>query len=137
MVIKKENISDQLEISLWLVDDETEMAEINKKYRGVNDSTDVLSFPQYDKEELNDLIEELSEGNTKNMENIPLGDIIISLIKVEEQAREYNHSVEREMGFLYLHGLLHLLGYDHGDESSEEEMLQKQEKILAEIGLKR
>jgi len=66
-----------------------------------------------------------------------LGDIVISVDKAKEQAVEYNHSLERELGFLTVHGFLHLLGYDHMTEEDEKKMFQKQEAILEEFGLER
>ncbi|WP_372637734.1 rRNA maturation RNase YbeY, partial [Cohnella sp.] len=66
-----------------------------------------------------------------------LGDIVISVPRAEAQAAEYGHSFERELGFLFVHGFLHLLGYDHGDEEEEKEMFSKQEEVLREAGLVR
>ncbi len=137
MVVAKKKMAENVEISIWLIDDEQQMAELNEKHRGVDSSTDVLSFPQYERKELEELFANSYEENFESETNIPLGDIIISLNKVKEQAREYGHSEEREFGFLYLHGLLHLLGYDHGDESNEKEMFNIKEDILAELGLQR
>lgn len=91
--------------------------ELNHNYRGINRPTDVLSFPM-DDEEL-------------------LGDIIISIPKAEDQAREYGHSFERELFFLSLHGFLHLLGYDHETPEEEKVMIAKQELVLSEMGIVR
>lgn len=84
-----------------------------------------------------DIIYEVEEGEA--LEDVPdvLGDIIISVTRAQEQAQEYGHSLERELGFLFVHGFLHLLGYDHQDEASEAEMMSKQEKVLAQVGLTR
>jgi probable rRNA maturation factor len=85
-------------------------------------------------------LEETTEGEVEIVgDDIPvvLGDIIISVEKAKEQAEEYNHSFERELGFLAVHGLLHLLGYDHMTEQDEKEMFQKQEEILGEFNLGR
>lgn len=84
-----------------------------------------------------DIIYEVEEGEA--LEDVPdvLGDIIISVTRAQEQAQEYGHSLERELGFLFVHGFLHLLGYDHQDEASEAEMMSKQETVLAQVGLTR
>lgn len=84
-----------------------------------------------------DIIYEVEEGEA--LEDVPdvLGDIIISVTRAQEQALEYGHSLERELGFLFVHGFLHLLGYDHQDETSEAEMMSKQEKVLSQVGLTR
>jgi probable rRNA maturation factor len=91
--------------------------ELNLRYRGIDRPTDVLSFPMEDDE--------------------LLGDIIISIPKVQSQAEEYGHSFERELCFLAVHGFLHLLGYDHETKEEEEVMISKQERILAQVGLGR
>ena len=84
-----------------------------------------------------EIIYELDEG--EELESVPdvLGDIIISVPRAKPQSEEYGHSLERELGFLFVHGFLHLLGYDHQDEASEAEMMGKQEAVLAEVGLTR
>ena len=104
---------DMGEVSVSIVDD-TEICELNRKYRGVDSPTDVLSFP---------------------MDGYVLGDIVISLEKAALQAQEYGHSIERELGFLVAHGILHLLGYDHKDEDGERRMLAAQEEILERVRL--
>ncbi|ADL12161.1 rRNA maturation RNase YbeY [Acetohalobium arabaticum] len=103
------------EVSIALVDNEY-IKELNAEYRGLDEPTDVLSFP---------LGEEM------------LGDIIISLERAESQAEEYNHSLDREMGFLTVHGMLHLLGYDHKEEEAKEEMRNREEKVLNKLDLER
>ena len=133
-------ITEELEISLWIVEDEEKMAELNERYRNVQGSTDVLSFPQLDYEELEALRSSCEEDSVllfEEEESIPLGDIVISLPKVEKQANEYGHSTDRELYFLFLHGLLHLLGYDHVEEDEENTMKEKQKKILDELGIDR
>jgi probable rRNA maturation factor len=105
--------------------------KLNDIYRGKNAPTDVLSFP----------MEEPGEGevNIPNEPGIPrmLGDIVISIDKAREQAESYGHSFERELGFLAVHGFLHLLGYDHMTPEAEKQMFQKQEDILKSHGLER
>ncbi|SDC74521.1 probable rRNA maturation factor [Melghirimyces thermohalophilus] len=115
------------EVSVTIVDD-GEIHRLNKEYRQVDRPTDVLSFPQWDPEE---------EWNLDAAVPIPLGDIVISFPRAQEQAQAYNHSLERELGFLAVHGFLHLLGYDHGNKQAEREMFSRQEEILSRAGLKR
>ncbi|GAB6929569.1 rRNA maturation RNase YbeY [Paenibacillus sp. JCM 10914] len=125
------------EVDLTFVSDE-QIHELNLEYRGIDRPTDVLSFAMNEitNDEL-EIIYELEEG--EELENVPdvLGDIIISVPRAKLQSEEYGHSLERELGFLFVHGFLHLLGYDHQDEASEAEMMGKQEAVLAEVGLTR
>lgn len=128
---------DQGEVALTFVDN-ARIHELNLEYRGIDRPTDVLSFAMNESgEDELDIIYEVQEG--ESLEDVPdvLGDIIISVTRAQEQAQEYGHSLERELGFLFVHGFLHLLGYDHQDEASEAEMMSKQEKVLAQVGLTR
>ncbi len=114
------------EVSVTLTDNASIHA-LNKAYRGVDRPTDVLSFP----------LSEDGEYDTDG-EAALLGDIVISLEKTEEQAAEYGHSFERELAFLTVHSMLHLLGYDHETSREEEkEMFRRQEEILISLGLGR
>ena len=106
--------------------------EINKQYRDVDKATDVLSFPMYEKEE----IERKIVNNDFLHEDI-LGDIIISIEKVKEQAEEYGHSFERELSYMIVHGFYHLMGYDHIEEEDKKQMRPKEEKILKELKITR
>ena len=105
--------------------------EINSEFRNIEKETDVLSFPMFEKEELDNLI-------TKS-NNIPevLGDIVISVEKVKEQAEEYGHSFERELSYMVVHGFYHLMGYDHIEEEDKLIMRPKEEKILEKLDIKR
>ncbi|MET3682448.1 putative rRNA maturation factor [Alkalibacillus flavidus] len=126
---QQEAVDDAAEMSVTLVDDET-IQQINADYRGKDYATDVISFA----------LEEQGEGEMDIIgDDIPvhLGDIVISIDRAEAQADEYNHSFEREFAFLGVHGLLHLLGYDHETETDEKAMFHKQETILQSFGLKR
>lgn len=119
------------EVVVTLVDNER-IQELNRDYRGIDRATDVLSFAMNESGE--DELEIIFEDDeAPNM----LGDIIISVPKALEQADEYGHTLEREMGFLSIHGFLHLLGYDHQDEEQEKEMFGRQEVILAHVQLNR
>lgn len=103
--------------SIIFIDDE-KMHEMNKKYRGIDRSTDVLSFAFEDNEKV--------RYNVRN-----LGEIYISIPKMKEQAKEYGHSEKRELAFLTVHGILHLLGFDHTKgEKEEKEMFARQELVL-------
>ena len=102
--------------------------KINKKYRGIDRPTDVISFAFLDDGHQYDKV--LHKPGV-----VALGDIYISVEKAEEQAKEYGHSIKRELSFLFVHGLLHLLGYDHMNEEDEKVMFDLQEKILKEKGV--
>ncbi|WP_147640720.1 rRNA maturation RNase YbeY [Mammaliicoccus lentus] len=123
---KKEKIEEEAELSISFVD-ESEIQAINRDYRDKDKVTDVISFS---------LEEDEPEIEGLDMPRI-LGDIIICLEVAKEQAESYNHSLSRELGFLALHGFLHLLGYDHMTESEEKEMFSRQDEILTEFGLTR
>ena len=109
-------------VSVSIVDNKY-IHKINKKYRGIDRPTDVISFAFLDGE-VN------KEALFHNKSTVCLGDIYISLDKAKEQAEEYQHSLERELSFLFIHGLLHLLGYDHMKEEDEKVMFSLQEEIL-------
>lgn len=124
-----EGVPDGAEVSVTLVDD-AEIRRLNRTYRGVDSSTDVLSFALQEKVP--------EEPEIKGGEGgLLLGDIFISLETAERQATAYGHSLEREMGFLAVHGFLHLLGYDHDNQEAEEIMVRRQEEILSRVGLVR
>lgn len=130
-VIKHEKFREDVELSVSIVDD-LEIRQINKDFRGIDKETDVLSFPLLEYDENGEY------SACKNAdENILLGDIIVSYDKSVSQAKEYGHSLERELGFLIVHSMLHLLGYDHEFEEDEKEMFEIQDVILNEIGLTR
>ena len=99
--------------------------EINKEYRNIDKPTDVLSFPMFEKEE----IEEKIKNEDFEFEDV-LGDIVISVERVEEQAKEYGHSFERELAYMVVHGFYHLMGYDHMIEADKTVMRQKEENVL-------
>lgn len=123
-----EEIEEDAEVSVTFVNNE-EIHRLNKEYRQKDQPTDVLSFA----------LEEGEDGLAVDDGVIPriLGDIIVSVDKVLEQAEAYHHSFERELGFLTVHGFLHLLGYDHMNDEDEKIMFRRQEEILHEFGLTR
>ncbi len=121
----------KLSITVLLTTPEN-IQKINKEYRDIDKATDVLSFPIFEKDELNQKLEE----NDFQYEDI-LGDIIISIEKVQEQAKEYEHSFERELSYMLVHGFYHLMGYDHIQAEDKKMMRPKEEKILKELKIDR
>lgn len=132
--LEKEGWQQPATVSVILVSDE-EMQEINATRRGINEPTDVLSFPTLDLKP--------GEGITQDFFVLPpdsvphLGDVVISIPRVESQAHEAGHSQERELAFLTVHGVLHILGYDHDTEHRRRQMRRREEEILGELGLRR
>jgi probable rRNA maturation factor len=113
-----QNITDEVDFSI-LVDDEDKLKELNYQYLGIDSATDVLSFPA----------NEIDPETGRNY----LGDIIISFTHAEKQARNANHSTESEIQLLVVHGILHLLGYDHANNKEKKEMWAIQDDILTSI----
>ena len=109
-----------------------EIRKINKKYRKIEKATDVLSFPMFEKAELDEKIK-----NKDFLYEDVLGDVIISIDRVREQAEEYGHSFERELSYMLVHGFYHLMGYDHIEEEDKKIMRPKEEKILNELKITR
>ena len=126
VLFEQEGVDEErAEISLTLVSLE-EIRELNRDYRDVDRETDVLSFPQFE------CVEDMPEFG-----ELCLGDVVICLDKVEEQAKEFGHSFERELIYLFVHSLLHLLGYDHMEEEEKKEMRQREEQVMTAIDLNR
>ncbi|NLK65137.1 MAG: rRNA maturation RNase YbeY [Tissierellia bacterium] len=117
-VLINEELDGDFEVSISFVTNE-EIKELNKEYRNVDTETDVLSFPMNE------------EFNGVNI----LGDIVISTQKIIEQANELNHSLEREMIYLTVHSMLHLLGYDHINQDEKSDMRAKEKKIMKELNI--
>ena len=127
-VLQAEKFGSDAEVSVSFVDNER-IHELNAQYRNVDRETDVLSFPMGENGEY--------DTNMDTGAKI-LGDIVISVPKAMEQAKAYNHSLQREIGFLTVHSMLHLLGYDHENGGIEQvHMREKEEEVLTKIGLKR
>lgn len=127
-VLLEEAFDSDAQVSVSFVDNDA-IHDLNMKYRNVDSATDVLSFP-------------LGENGVYDVDLVTgaklLGDIVISMPKAMEQAKEYNHSLEREIGFLTVHSMLHLLGYDHVNGGLEQvHMREKEETVLTKLGLKR
>lgn len=129
---EEEKLKDsKLYITVTLTNPEN-IKKINKEYRNIDRATDVLSFPMFEKDELDKKIKENDFLN----EDI-LGDLVISIEKVEEQAKEYGHSFERELSYMVVHGFYHLMGYDHIEQKDKEIMRPKEEKILNKLKITR
>ena len=127
-VLANEGFTDSAEISVTFVDDDM-IHELNKKHRNIDKSTDVLSFPMGENGEY--------DVNLDTGAKV-LGDIIISIEHAYDQAEKYGHTLQREIGFLTVHSLLHLLGYDHENGGLEAvKMREKEEAVLTRVGLKR
>lgn len=127
--MKEEKLSElNFYLSVTLTTPE-EIHKLNKQYREVDKETDVLSFPMFEKEE----IDEIRSQQKKNIVKEALGDIVISLERVKEQAKEYGHSFERELSYMVVHGFYHIMGYDHIEEQDKQKMRPKEEKILTII----
>src|SRR5690606_21198778 len=111
-----------------------EIRVLNRDYRGKDAPTDVLSFPLWEPEEVADI-----RAHPERYPERPLlvGDVVISVETAARQAEEYGHGLERELAYLCVHGMLHLLGYDHEDEAARAAMRAREEAILTELGLVR
>ncbi len=124
--LKYEGFLDKAEINVTIVDDD-EIKELNREFRDIDKSTDVLSFP---------LGEDGVYDYNPETDALMLGDIVISVDHALAQAELYGHGIERELAFLTVHSMLHLLGYDHvNNEQEEKEMFSRQEEILKIMGL--
>ena len=116
-----------LYVSITLTTPEN-IKKINNQFRNIDNETDVLSFPMFEKEEIDNLIK---SGKNENLDI--LGDMVISIPKIEEQAIEYGHSFERELSYMVVHSFYHLMGYDHIKEEDKRKMRVKEEFILSKL----
>ncbi len=126
-------VKTNLYLNVILTNPET-IKETNKKYRDIDKETDVLSFPMFEKEEVNEIINQSSKSEP--IEDV-LGDIMISIPRVIEQSKEYGHSVERELAYMIVHGFYHVMGYDHIKEEDKLIMRPKEEFILNKLNITR
>ena len=129
MVERLENLNLYISITLTTPN---EIRSINKQYRNIDKETDVLSFPMFEKNEIDQMV-----SNGKNEIPETIGDIIISVDRVEEQAKEYGHSFERELAYMVVHGFYHLMGYDHMVEKDKIVMRGKEENVLNILNINR
>ena len=127
---KLENLNLYISITLTTPD---KIRKLNKEYRNIDKETDVLSFPMFEKYEIDEIIAK----QEKQIVAETIGDIIISIQRVEQQAEEYGHSFERELSYMLVHGFYHLMGYDHIEEKDKKIMRPKEEKILNELKILR
>ena len=128
--MKNHGITDDVEVSVLFTDD-AGIRKINSETRNIDKETDVLSFPQYE----TDVPGVIQKDNGYPL--LVLGDVVLNLQRAEAQAQEYGHAFEREVGYLCVHSLLHLLGYDHMQEKDKQIMRKKEEEILQAIDLRR
>ena len=134
--LKAEGVETPVEVSLSVVSEEV-IRETNSEFRQIDKVTDVLSFPLIEYEGMTPA-EGVAQGDMDpDTGEVCLGDVMICYQRAQEQAREFGHSLEREMGFLTVHSMLHLLGYDHMEPEEEKVMTEKQKAILEGIGLPR
>lgn len=124
---EQEGLPDDMVIGLTFTDDDA-IQEINRETRGIDRATDVLSFPMYERDDEIELFED---------ELAPFGDIVLSVPHAQAQAAEYGHSVEREVCYLIVHGLMHLAGYDHIEDDDKAEMRAAEEALLNRVGVTR
>lgn len=137
-ILAGEGLTGSVSVALHVVDDAT-IRELNRVHRGVDRPTDVLSFP------LEVVEPERPPGAAAGAGRFvlppgmprPLGDVVVSLPRAREQAREYGHSLEREFAYLVAHGVLHLLGHDHEQPEQQRAMREREEAALAVVGLPR
>lgn len=129
----REHLPDGVEMGLTFVDDEA-MRALNATHRGVDAATDVLSFPLFTADDMERLRDDPDAFPERP---ILLGDVVIAIDIAARQAADYGHGYERELAFLFVHGLLHLIGYEHGDEPSRRRMRNAEEAILADVGATR
>ncbi|MEG1595724.1 MAG: rRNA maturation RNase YbeY [Lachnospiraceae bacterium] len=128
----------EAEVNVTLVDEES-IQEINHEMRGIHKVTDVLSFPLITYEQAGDFsnLEDTEDNFNPDTGEALLGDIVICIPRMQEQAMEYGHSLKREYAFLIAHSMLHLMGYDHMTDREETEMFTRQEKILERLSINR
>lgn len=124
---EQEGLPDEMIIGLTFTNDAA-IREINRETRDIDRATDVLSFPMYERDDEIELFED---------ELAPFGDIVLSVPHAQAQAEEYGHSVEREVCYLIVHGLMHLAGYDHIEEDDKVEMRDAEEALLNAVGVTR
>jgi len=123
---EEEKLKDKnLYVNIVLTNPEN-IRKINKEHRNIDKETDVLSFPMFEKEELE---------QRKELNQDVLGDVVISIEKVKDQAEEYGHSFERELAYMAVHGFYHLMGYDHMNENDKLLMRQKEENVLNKLNI--
>lgn len=136
--LKEECVEVEFEVSVILIDNE-EIKKINSEFRNINRETDVLSFPmlEYPAGKVFKEVYKVEQYNESNLDegHLILGDMALSLEKVMEQSKEYGHSFNRELAYLTVHSMLHLLGYDHMEEGEKNVMRSREEYILEKLSM--
>ncbi len=138
-VCEYENCPYEISVNLLVTDDEG-IREYNKQFRGLDNPTDVLSFPLVDYEKPSDFSyveKDPAAYLDQETGELILGDIVINADRVVSQAKEYGHSLKREFAFLLVHSFLHLFGYDHMEPEEEKEMFMRQDEVLSRMGIGR
>ena len=138
--LRAEEVNIPYQISLLFVDNE-EIRDINRETRGIDKATDVLSFPMldYPKDKVFKEVYKETKFNEIYLdgEELVLGDMVLSLERAKEQSIEYNHSFNREVCYLVVHSILHLLGYDHMEDEEKKRMRKREEEILGDLNITR
>jgi len=139
-IIKKLQLINELECNLFLTSG-CKIKKVNKLNRGINKKTDVLSFPALNLE-IENLSATLIKENfptdiIRDTGNLNLGDIMLCYSVVKKQAKKYNNTIEREMAYMVVHSILHLLGYNHDNDDNKKQMRIEEEEVLAQVGLQR
>lgn len=133
-ILRKESVVKKIDVYITLTNNDN-IQKINAEHRNIDRPTDVLSFPMFEREEITNL--KIEDEDNEEHEEMMLGDIIVSVEKVREQAEEYGHSFKRELAYLITHGMLHLLGYDHMIDEEKVVMRKREEEILEILDIKR
>lgn len=128
-VLKQEGVPVKCEINVLVTDDKG-IREINRTSRNIDNATDVLSFPMFELSP-GELPQDWSEFQDPDTGLVPLGDMCISLERAISQAQEFGHTTRREVGYLTIHSMLHLLGYDHLDEGPQKRQMRAREEAIA------
>lgn len=130
--MKTEHLTGDYEVSLSVVSAE-QIRELNANFRQIDRITDVLSFPMYEREEL----DEIEEKKEYEDYEVNIGDIVLCYDRAVEQAKEYGHSLKREICYLVTHSIFHLLGYDHMEEEEKQMMRTREEQVLSHFHILR
>lgn len=135
MCFKTENLENANMYLNVILTNPDNIRKANNTYRKIDMETDVLSFPMFEKSEIEDIVKQTKKSK-REVEDV-LGDIIISIERVKQQAEEYGHSFERELSYMVVHGFYHIMGYDHMEETDKKIMRKKEENVLNKLNITR
>lgn len=135
MCFKTENLENANMYLNVILTNPDNIRKANNTYRKIDMETDVLSFPMFEKSEIEDIVKQTKKSK-REIEDV-LGDIIISIERVKQQAEEYGHSFERELSYMVVHGFYHIMGYDHMEETDKKIMREKEENVLNKLNITR